>query len=87
MEAIHQIIEGKILNQVISLPKQVQDILVEIIIKPVEKQTKPAMTRSELSMLLRGSHTESLSGAVQSDKDISLEDLRAERRIKYECTD
>jgi hypothetical protein len=87
MEALHQIIDGKILNQVIDLPKPMQDIFVEVIIKPAQKQVKPKIARGELRARLRGSHTESLSGAIQTTGDMTLEKLRAERRVKYERAD
>ena len=87
METIHQIIDGKILNQVITLPKSMQDILVEILIKPASEQEKQVLTRSELRAWLRGSHTESLSGVIQANSDMTLEELRTERRSRYECTD
>ena len=87
MEVIHQIIDGKILNQVIALPKPMQDIFVEIIIKPVDTQTTLTLTRSELRKRLSGSHTESLSGALQTTANLTLKELRAERRLKYERVD
>jgi len=87
MEAIHQIIDGKILNQVISLPEPMQNIFVEIIIKPADKQANPALTRSDLQKRLLGSHTESLSSALQPNANLSLKKLRAERRQKYERVD
>ena len=87
MEAIRQIIDGKILNQVIALPKPMQEILVEIVVKPVEKKARPRLTRSELRKRLRGSHTESLSGALKTNASMTLKELRAERRLKYERVD
>ena len=83
MEAIHQIIDGKVLNQVIALPKPMQEILVEIIITPADKKKKPVLTKSELRKRLRGSHTESLTGALMTSNNITLEELRTERRLKY----
>ena len=87
MEAIHQIIDGKILNQVIALPKPMQEILVEIVVKPAGKRAMSVLTRSELRKRLRGSHTESLSGALQANTNMTLKELRAERRLKYERVD
>ena len=68
MEAIHQVIDGRILNHVISLPKPLQEVMVEIIIKPVAIKPKLTITRSELRARLRGSHTESLSGVLRANK-------------------
>ena len=82
MEVIHQVIDGRILNQVISLPKPLQEIMVEIIIKPAVIKPKLTMTRSELRARLRGSHTESLSGVLRANTDVTLNKLRAERRKK-----
>ena len=87
MEVIHQIIDGKILNQVVALPKPMQEILVEIIVKPADKKERLLLTRSELRKRLRGSHTESLSGALQASANMTLNELRAERRLKYERVD
>jgi len=87
MEAVHQVIDGKILNQVVTLPKTMQDILVEIVVRPAEGQTKAMLTRNELRARLAGSHTESLSGVIQIDEDVMLQEFRAERRNKYECVD
>ena len=39
-----------------------------------------------LPELLAGSHTEALSGTIESNDEINLEELRAERLSKYECT-
>ena len=85
MEAIHQVIDGRVLNKVVTLPKPMQDMLVEVIVTPVKKQSKPGLTRSALLEKLQGSHTEALSGAIQVSEDKTLEEYRAERRSKYEC--
>jgi len=87
MEAIRQIIDGKILNQVIALPEPMRNIFVEIIIKPANKQVKPLLTRNELRKRLHGSHTESLSGVLQASTNLRLKEFRAERRLKYERVD
>jgi len=92
MESIHQIIEGKVLSQVINLPKSFQNILVEITVKPSAEKTKQTITREDLRAQFRGSHTESLSEVlkqhIDADSDVNLEELREERRTKkYECAD
>ena len=87
METIHQVIEGKILSQVISLPKSFQNILVEIIVKPSVENNKVTLTRENLYAQLRGSHTESLSGILKTQPDITLDEIRKERRVKYERID
>lgn len=89
MDTIHQVVDGRVLNQVIVLPKQMQNILVEITVRPAENQVKPkaALSRSRLRAKLRGSHTEALSGVIKTDSNMTLKELRAERRSKYECVD
>ena len=88
METIYQVVEGKVLSQVINLPKSFQNILVEITVKPSAEKTKPMFTRGNLRASLHGSHTESLSGILKQQPDnINLEELRRERRAKYECID
>ena len=84
MEAIHQVVDGRILNKVITLPKPMQDMLVEVIVTPVKKQSKTRLTRNALREKLQGSHTEALSGAIQVSEDKTLEEYRTERRFKYE---
>ena len=88
MEAMRQIVEGSLLNQVIALPKSLQNILVEVTVKPVIEEAKPEkLTRNMLRAQLQGSHTESLSGILPADMDMTLEELRKERRTKYERAD
>ena len=88
MEAMRQIVEGSLLNQVIALPKSLQNILVEVTVKPVINEAKPEkLTRNKLRSQLQGSHTESLSGILPVSIDITLEELRGERRMKYERVD
>jgi len=87
METVHQIVDGKVLSQVIDLPIPMQSILVEVTIKPAEKQVKPKLNRNKLRAYLHGSHTEYLSGVLSSQADVTLEKIRLERRMKYECFD
>ena len=87
METVHQIIEGKLLNKVVDLPKSLQNILVEITIAPAVEKSTPILTRNELRAQLHGSHTESLSGVLQTQVEINLKELREERLAKYECFD
>ncbi|MDR0311105.1 MAG: hypothetical protein LBJ21_05930 [Acidobacteriota bacterium] len=88
MEAMRQIVEGSLLNQVITLPKSLQNVLVEVIVKPVVDEAKPdKLNRSMLRSQLQGSHTESLSGILPTSIGMTIEDLREERRMKYERVD
>ena len=73
MESIQQIVDGKILSQVISLPESLRSILVKITVTPATEKPKPTtLTRSQLRNQLHGSHTESLSGVLQSAEDMTL---------------
>ena len=87
MEAIKQVIDSKLLNGVISLPKNFQNKKVEIIIfLNEEKTTMMNFTMNDIDEMLKGSVTESLIGAVPQS-DLLLNDYRAERLKKYERTD
>ncbi|MCL2321569.1 MAG: hypothetical protein FWC47_05605 [Oscillospiraceae bacterium] len=84
METVSQIVDGRLLSQVISLPKTLQNILVEVTVRPATQNPKqPILTRSTLRKQLQGSHTESLSGVLAS-VSLSLDELRMERRMKYD---
>ena len=84
MESVSQIVDGRLLSQVITLPKTLQNILVEVTVKPASQNTKqPILTRNTLRKQLQGSHTESLSSVLPSIS-LSLDELRAERRMKYD---
>ena len=87
METVHQIVEGKVLSQVIDLPIPMQSILVEVTIKPADNQVKLELSRNKLRAYLHGSHTESLSSVLPLQSDVTLEKTRLERRMKYECFD
>ena len=87
MESIQQIVDGRILNQVIPLPESLQSILVKITVTPAIEKSKPMLNRNELRNQLHGSHTESLTGVLQIQSDMTLKELRAERRAKYERFD
>ena len=87
MEAVKQIIDSKLLDGVISLPKNFQNKKVEIIVFLTdEKITVPKLTMREINEMLKGSITESLIGSVPQS-NMTLEDYRAERLSKYESID
>jgi len=87
VEAVKQIIESRLLNGVISLPKNFQNKKVEIIIfLNEEKTTMMNFTMNDIDEMLKGSVTESLIGAVPQS-DLLLDDYRAERLKKYERID
>ena len=87
MEVVSQVVEGKLLNQVIPLPLSLLNVLVEVTVKPAsQKDIPPLLTREALRRKLKGSHTQSLAGVLPS-VNLSLEELRAERRLRYENLD
>ena len=85
MAAVRQIINSSMLNHVVPLPEHMQNIQVEIVITAIQQNhTKRLMTQEQLLAQLNGSHTQALSGVISADNDFSLDELRAERRRKYE---
>ena len=87
MEAVHQIMKGKVLSQIIDLPKSLHETLVEITVKPVGETRKSLFSKSKLREQLRGSHTESLSGIIQLQDEMDVDAMRKERRAKYDRVD
>jgi hypothetical protein len=87
MASVRHIVDGNLLGNVVPLPDSFLNIKLEVIITPVVKdKNKPSLTRSKLHSMLKGSVTESLSGALPYT-DKTLEDFRAERLNKYERLD
>jgi hypothetical protein len=87
MPTIRHIVDGKLLNNLISLPESFHSIKLEVTITPaVEEKSQPSLTRSKLRTMLKGSVTESLSGSLPRT-DMTIEDFRAERLKKFERTD
>ena len=85
---VRKLVDGKLLNQVVALPEAYQNELLEIIITPAPvRKTVKKISRAELLSKLSGSHTEALTGIIQVDHDISLEEYRMERLKKYDCAD
>ena len=84
---IKQIIDSELLNGVISLPENFQNKKVEIIVFLKEEKTAaPSLTKNDIDLMLKGSVTESLIGALPQSA-MALEDYRAERLNKYERAD
>jgi TctA family transporter len=87
MEAIRKIVDGSLLDNIISLPQHFQNKKVEIIVLPVEEPVKSLkITAAELDSILVGSITESLMGILPNEGK-TLADYREERLQKYEYTD
>jgi len=87
MEAIRKVVDGSLLDNIISLPQHFQNKKVEIIVLPVEEPMKSLkITAVEMDSILAGSITESLMGILPNDGK-TLADYREERLQKYEYTD
>ena len=87
MEAIKQIVDSKLLNGVISLPKNFLNKTVEIIIfLNEENTTMPKLTMNDIEIMLKGSVTESLIGSVPQSA-MTLKNYRTERLKKYDLVD
>ena len=87
MEAIKRIVDSKLLNDVISLPKNFLNKTVEIIVFLNEENTTiPKLTMSDIETMLKGSVTESLIGSVPKSI-MTLNDYRTERLKKYDFVD
>jgi hypothetical protein len=87
MEIVRQIVDSRLLDTVIPLPKSFLDKKVEVIVMPTTEDTgKPSLSRSAIDSMLEGSITQSLLGAVP-DTGLSIEDIRSERLSKYERFD
>jgi len=88
MNAVRQVVNGDTLAKVIKLPKHLQSRQVEIIVMPVEQNVRRRpITRSQLEALLSGSNTEALTGALPAEFDVEIDQIRIERRAKYESLD
>jgi len=88
MNTVRKVVAGSTLAQIIELPKYLQDTQVEIIVMPiVQNRSHQPVTRRQLEALLCGSDTEALTGALATDIDLDIVQLRAERRAKYESVD
>jgi hypothetical protein len=90
MTAVRKIVDGDLLAQFVAIPANMRDMKLEIIIKPAifEKKTEK-YSLDELYSMYEGSHAEALANAIPDVTGISasIDELRAERRSKYECLD
>ena len=86
MEAIHQIVDGNILNKVISIPRSFLNRKVQVMVWPVEEEAEmPRVTSEMIHHLVEGSITQSLIGSIPMDgENITLDAIREERLRKYE---
>jgi hypothetical protein len=87
MEAIRKVVDGSLLDSIISLPQHFQNRKVEIIVLPVEEPIESQkISAAEMDSILVGSITESLMGSLP-DEGKTLDDYREERLQKYEYID
>jgi len=86
VESVRQVVDSTLLSGIISLPRRFRNKKVEVTVSlNEEKSALPSITMSEIDAMMKGSITESLTGVIpQSGK--TLDDYRAERLAKYECT-
>ena len=88
MNSISQVVEGRVLGQVITLPKSLQESMVRITIVPIaDKEVKKTkkITRKMLQDSLKGSQVEAITGILKDAGNIDLKEMQAERRsLKYE---
>jgi len=88
MNAVRQVVDGNTLAQIIKLPEHMQSRQVEIIVIPVEQnRRRHPIKRSQLEALLSGSNTEALTGSLPANFDVEVDQIRIERRAKYESSD
>ena len=85
MHTIIQVVDGRVLGQVITLPKPLQDVKVRITIAPIVETKTQQLPRSVLRSRLKGSHTAALTGVLKQAANVDFKELQAERRAtKYE---
>jgi hypothetical protein len=86
METVRQVVDSTLLSGIISLPRRFRNKKVEVTVSLSEKKPDlPSLTMSEIDAMMKGSITESLTGIIpQTGK--TLDDYRAERLAKYECS-
>ena len=82
MQTISQVVEGRVLGQVIALPKHLQDVKVRITIAPIAEKKTQLLTRSSLRSRLKDSHTAALTGVLKQAANVDFKELQAERRAK-----
>ena len=83
MESVRQIIDGNLLNGVITLSNNFQNKKLEVVVFLKEERTVlPPPTKTDIDTMLKGSVTESLIGVLPMS-DMTLEDYRFKRLNKY----
>ena len=79
MEFLREIIDSRVLDQIITLPKSFHDRKVEILVFPVQEEHKMiSIDREKIDELMKGSITQSLIGAVPLP-DIAPREIRSLR--------
>ncbi|MCD8078400.1 MAG: hypothetical protein LUE63_08535 [Lachnospiraceae bacterium] len=85
MEMVRQYIDASKLMSVISLPKALQNSLLEIIVFPAENMNQEKAETKDKGTRV-SDIVDSLTGIIP-DNGMTLEDYRAERLSKYETAD
>ena len=84
MEFVREIIDSSVLDQVLTLPRSFHDRKVEILIFPIqEHEKKIGIDKEKINILMEGSITQSLIGAVPHP-DITSDEFRSLRLRKYD---
>ena len=84
MQTITQVVDGHLLNQVISLPTTLLNSKVKVVVIPIAEKKTPKLTRAKLRESLKGSKIEALTGIAKTDENIDLKEMQEERRmLKY----
>jgi hypothetical protein len=88
MEEVRSVVDSSLLDGIIHLPAYLQKKQVGIVVFSIEekKDALPSFSMAEIDEMMKGSVTESLIGSIPN-RDISLEEYRAERLKKYESVD
>ena len=88
MEVIRHIIDGNVLEKIMTIPRSFRNRKVEVIFLPVEETTEmPFVTREMIHRSVEGSVVQSLLGSIPGAEDVTLDDIRKERLHKYDYPD
>jgi len=86
VETVTQVVDSTLLSGIITLPRRFRNKKVAVTISlDEEKSALPSMTINDIDAMMKGSITETLTGSIPKSEK-TLEDYRAERLMKYECT-
>jgi len=82
-----QVVNAESLSAALSLPPNFKNKRVEVTVRDIDdNKPLPTINRNELDAMMEGSIALSLLGALPPS-DMTLDEIRAERLARYECTD